>query len=150
MGRIMGLRHSHCTDSDGEASAQARRLDQLPHRSQAREHAGVRTRDEPQVLVDCCGGTGTGPAAVAEAVGQPSAPSGTGPALAQGGMYTRTVPVHLPHNTGYVLDTALVHKWVSAAGCDGYRGSPAAESSHAVQAQRTALSQNPEGEVQSF
>src|SRR3954467_8524618 len=44
---------------------------------------------------------------------------------------------------------ALVHKWVSAAGCDGYRGSPAAESSHAVQAQRTALSQNPEGEVQS-
>src|SRR4051812_43501040 len=41
---------------------------------------------------------------------------------------------------------ALVHKWVSAAGCDGYRGSPAAESSHAVQAQRTALSQNPEGE----
>src|SRR3954469_11737030 len=63
-------------------------------------------------------------------------------------------PIHLRKEVrGHVanrLQAALVHKWVSAAGCDGYRGSPAAESSHAVQAQRTALSQNPEGEVQSF
>src|SRR3954463_11821196 len=40
--------------------------------------------------------------------------------------------------------------WVSAAGWSGYGGSPAAESSHAVQAQRTAPSQNSERQVQSF
>ena len=45
---------------------------------------------------------------------------------------------------------ALVHKSVSAAGWGGYRGSPASESPHAVQAQRTAPSQDSEGEVQSF
>src|SRR4051812_9256798 len=39
---------------------------------------------------------------------------------------------------------------VSAAGWGGYGGRPAAESSDAVQAQRTAPSQNPEGQVPSF
>jgi hypothetical protein len=46
--------------------------------------------------------------------------------------------------------TALVQKSVSAAGWGGYGGSPAAESPHAVQAQRTTPSQNPEGQVQGF
>jgi hypothetical protein len=45
---------------------------------------------------------------------------------------------------------ALVHKSVSAGGWGGYRGIPVAESSHAVQTQRTAPSQNPEGQVHSF
>jgi hypothetical protein len=45
---------------------------------------------------------------------------------------------------------ALVHKSVSAAGWGGYRGCPAVESPHAVQAQRTAPSQNPESQVQGF
>ena len=45
---------------------------------------------------------------------------------------------------------ALVHKSVSAAGWGGYGGSPAAESPHAVQAQRTAQSQNSESQVQGF
>jgi hypothetical protein len=45
---------------------------------------------------------------------------------------------------------ALVQKSVSAASWSGYGGRPAAESPYAVQVQRTAPSQNPEGQVQGF